>query len=163
VAEGATYATAARHLPSDAGLSSKNIREHWRRGHVPVESELVSRLVESAQAERIDVLELGIAQSVRSLAMASAIVDEVTRRLVAGELEPTLNDGLRAARLLMAFQTAALPGREAERQLRKSHEAINGVLALAKAHMPADDWSAVLRAMDADLVLSPFVPLPSSG
>lgn len=159
LAEGTSYAHAARTLPADAGLSAKNLREHARRGHVPVQSEVIRRVIERAGTERAEVLENGVAKKIRSLALASAVLEDVHRRLHAGELELTFQDGVRAAQLLMEFEAAVGEGRKVQQLLQQSHRAIAGVLRLAKAHMAPDDWSSFLKAMEDDARLRPFRPL----
>jgi hypothetical protein len=157
---GASCSEAVQGLPDDARLTSRNVREHLKRGHLPIEHEVVARLIEQEKKERTRQVEAGVAVRVQSLAMASTIIELVTARLLAGELDVTFRDGIRAAQLLMRYDEAVLRDKNLADLLRRSGEAMTAVLTLAKTHMTPAGWSEFLIAMEADDRLRPHIPPP---
>src|SRR5579859_3258255 len=71
---GASCSEAVQDLPDDAGLTSRNVREHLRRGHLPVEHEVVARLVEQEAQRRAQQVEEGVALRLDALILATTIV-----------------------------------------------------------------------------------------
>lgn len=162
---GASCSEAVQDLPDDAGLTSRNVREHLRRGHLPVEHEVVARLVEQEAQRRARQIEDGVSVRTQALALASTTIDLVTAKLVAGELEPTIADGIKMAKLLIHYEQAVRQdqNKRLAEQLRQSGKAMTAVLALAKALMPPAVWHDLLVAMEVDDLLRPHVPPPPVG
>lgn len=139
-----------RRLDEPHGISTRNIREHHRRGHLPVDHDAVvmhRKLLASGEASRLasDATTWQIEQLVEH----SAVLSAVHARLASGELSATLRDGLRAARLLFEFdrhteglavarQQAALV--EADRM-----EALARVLELVRTIAGEEVLDAVVR------------------
>jgi hypothetical protein len=149
---GASCSEAVQDLPDDAGLTSRNVREHVNRGHLPVEHEVVRRLAEEETKGRAEQVEEGVAVRFQAIALASTIVELFTARLLAGELEPTMPDGIRMCKLLARYEQAVRQEKAVRRnqklaeQLRHSGDALTAVLTLAKAHMAPAGWSDFLAA-----------------
>jgi len=90
-------------LPDDAALTSRNLADHFRHGHLPVAAEATQLLAERQAEERGAVVETGAARIVDFLEFAQAVMGRVNHRVAAGEVEPGISDGLRAADLLARY------------------------------------------------------------
>ena len=171
VVGGASASEAVQHLPEDARLTARNVREHLRRGHLPVEHEVVARMIEQEARARADLIETGATDRCQALAMATVVVEMVTAGLMEGELEPTIRDGIQMARLLVRHDEAVRQDRrlidqrrredqKMVEQLHRSGEALTAVLVLVKRLMAPAAWSALLVAMHGDDLLRPWIPAP---
>lgn len=100
VASGRTYAAIARQLDPEADLSAANIRAHWTNGHMPFQVESLRRIVETRAAEIGRDIEAGVEDTVDQVALARTVVHRTFERIAAGLVEPTVADGVAAARLL---------------------------------------------------------------
>lgn len=101
---GDSWKSIADSLPDNSGLSERNLADHFRNGHLPVQDAAVVRLAEQQAEERGEVVEAGAAVVVSHLDFARAVVGRVRQRLVDGEIEPDLRDGLRATELLLRYE-----------------------------------------------------------
>ena len=107
-------------------------------------------------------MEQGVGNAIRSLAEASAIVEQVSRRVASGGLQPTIRHGLKAAKLLAACDEAARRDRDLEGKIQRNFEDAQAALKLAKSFMSEDAWSDYLRAMEHDPRLGWLIPTPGS-
>jgi hypothetical protein len=103
---GRSYAGVARQFPH-AGLSSRNIGEHYRRGHLPVQDEALRRLAEERAAQIAKDIDEGAGVIVDQVLFARAVVQRSFERLACGDAEPDIREGLAAARLLADFDDTA--------------------------------------------------------
>lgn len=101
------YAAIVRSLPEDANLSTENIQQHYRRGHMPID-EAVRRVVieEDARERGLDIegYESTLANHVT---LAKLGVQRVLQRMAEGELEPDISDGIALANLLLKVEEKA--------------------------------------------------------
>lgn len=97
---GRTWRAIAADLPEDAGLSPRNVSDHWRNEHLPVVAEATQVLAQEQAAERGDVVAVGAVRAAEYIGFARALVGRVNQRLVTGDVEPTIRDGISAAQLL---------------------------------------------------------------
>lgn len=102
---GRTWARIVESLPSDAGLTPRNLADHWKNGHLPVVEATVQALVERQAEDRGGVVESAVAGVLEHLDFARVIVGRVRQRVASGELEPDIGDALRAADLLARYDT----------------------------------------------------------
>jgi hypothetical protein len=100
VAAGRTYASVARNLGREVGLSAANIRAHWTNGHMPFQVEAMRRILEQRAAERSQDIEAGVDAVVDEVALARTVVHRTFEEIADGSLRPTVADGVAAARLL---------------------------------------------------------------
>ncbi len=100
---GRTWKAISRSLPDDAGLTQRNLADHFRNGHLPVAAEATQLLAERQAEERGAVVEIGAARIVDYMEFAQAVMGRVNHRVAAGEVEPGISDGLRAADLLARY------------------------------------------------------------
>lgn len=100
IAAGHSYASIARGLPDDAGLTPANVRAHFAAGHLPLQVEALRRIAEE-RAESIGRdIEGGVAGLVDQVVLARTVVQRAFERIAAGGVEPEVSDGIAAARLL---------------------------------------------------------------
>lgn len=103
---GRSYSGIARQFP-EAGLSARNIGEHYRRGHLPVRDEALRRLAEERAAQIARDIDEGAGVVVDQVLFARAVVQRSFERLASGDAEPDIREGLAAARLLTDFDDTA--------------------------------------------------------
>ena len=93
---------------SGSGLTSRNIREHWSRGHVPIPWKAASDRAKVEAPPSLAAAVTAIVQPLSAhLGLASSIVSDVSRRVASGDLQPTVRDGLAAADLLARAEEAS--------------------------------------------------------
>jgi hypothetical protein len=103
---GRSYSGIARQFPQ-AGLSARNIGEHFRRGHLPVRDEALRRLAEERAAQIARDIDEGAGIVVDQVLFARAVVQRSFERLASGDAVPDIREGLAAARLLADFDDTA--------------------------------------------------------
>jgi len=103
---GRSYSGIARQFP-EAGLSARNIGEHFRRGHLPVRDEALRRLAEERAAQIARDIDEGAGIVVDQVLFARAVVQRSFDRMASGDAEPDIRQGLAAARLLADFDDTA--------------------------------------------------------
>lgn len=90
-------------LPDNAGLTARNLSDHFRNQHLPVAAEGVRLLAERDAHEVGETVALGANGVADYLNFARQVVGRVNRRVVSGEVEPSVNDAIRAAQLLSQY------------------------------------------------------------
>lgn len=88
-------------LPDDAGLTARNLSDHFRNQHLPVAAEGVRQLAERNAREVGEVVAAGAQRLVDYLDFARSVVGRVNDRVLAGEVEPSVGDAIRAAQMLL--------------------------------------------------------------
>jgi hypothetical protein len=111
---GRNWATIIRSSPDDAGLSERNLSDHWRNGHLPVEAVAVSELAERQAEQRGAVVKEAAKKIVDYLDFAQTVVGRVNERVATGDIEPSVADALRAADLLARYQPETTTTNEAD-------------------------------------------------
>lgn len=101
--DGRSWSSIAADLPADADLSPRNIRDHFCHGHLPVKEPTVQRVVETQAEQRGAVVERAIEVVVGHLDFCQTVVGRVNKRVVNGEVEPTVRDAIAAATVLARF------------------------------------------------------------
>jgi hypothetical protein len=91
VVGGSSLAQASRSH-SAAGLSARNVREHIRRGHLPIEHEVVRRLVEQQVKDHIALVESGVSAKLAVIVLAQTTIRSGNERLTSGVLAATLDE-----------------------------------------------------------------------
>lgn len=144
---GRTWARIIDSLPPDANLTARNLADHWKNGHVPIQEPSVVALAEQQANERGEVVEAAVEQVLDHLDFARALVGRVRRRVLAGELEPDVRDALRAMELLARYQPdSAIDERDIVAAFMSYHEH-------AQAIMTAEQFAEFGRRLDGDPVL----------
>lgn len=117
IARGVPY----RRIVEDLDLSdprnrvtTRSLRSHFERGHMPVEAEAVRRIIDRRAIER----GLDIEDSVQGLAdgavFAEAVLHKATEAISTGDLQPSIMDGLQAAKFLEDIRPAIEGGSESD-------------------------------------------------
>ena len=101
--QGRTWAAIARDLPPEAGLSPRNLADHFRHGHLPVAEPAIQQLAEQDADQRGQDLKPAIDAVADYLDFARRVVGRVSRLVETGQAEPRVSDALRAAELLARF------------------------------------------------------------
>jgi len=106
IVSGRTWARIVEELPPGAGLSARNLKDHFKAGHMPVFEAAVQEHLERASTLRGEEIGPAVERIADHLDFAQAVVGRVNERLVAGEVEPTLRDALSAADHLARYAPA---------------------------------------------------------
>ena len=107
IVDGAGYEATVRKF-SDAGITARGIKRHFLRQHLPLMAVAVRELQDRNEQRRSDLVATGAKEVRAYLEQCRVIVGKVSGKVLLGEVEPTLADGIKAARLLQkADQSAA--------------------------------------------------------
>lgn len=90
----------------DCDLSPKNLSDHYRNGHMPLEVEASRRIVEKRAEQRGLDVAAGVDNLVDGVTLAETVVQKTFEAIQRGEIKPDMKDGLAAARLLETFAPA---------------------------------------------------------
>lgn len=101
------YAAIVRSLPEDADLNERNIMDHYRNGHLPLDETVRRVLVEEDAKERGLDIEGYESTLANHITFAKLGVQRVMQRFMAGELEPDLDHGIAFASLLLKVEEQA--------------------------------------------------------
>jgi len=103
---GRTWAAIVRDLPEDAGLTGRNLRDHFAAGHLPVFEPAVQEHVARQSQERGEAVAPSVAKVADTLGFAQTVVTRVSERLIAGDVQPTVRDALAATEHLLRYAPA---------------------------------------------------------
>ena len=107
LAQGQTPWSIEQALP-DAGLTKRNVADHWRHDHVGAQTAAVRRVAQS-HAEAVAKPVERLAEAVAGhLGFAHSVVDRVAERMKSGDIEPEVRDAIAAARLIQQVEAAAV-------------------------------------------------------
>jgi hypothetical protein len=111
LASGLSPVMVVDRLPSQACLRPRNVREHRRRGHLPADPATVQTLAATAtdMMTATGNVESIVVSAAAEMVLAQRVLQVVFERLVSGEIEPSIRDGLRAARLVHEIEQRRLP------------------------------------------------------
>jgi len=102
---GRTYARIVAELPKDASLSARNLADHFRNGHIPLQEATVQALVDDHAEKRGEALQPTVEAAVEHVDFARRLLSRVSERVLDGEIEPNIRDGLRAAEFIAKYDT----------------------------------------------------------
>ncbi len=159
LAQGRSYSEIAALFP-ESGLSKRHLSEHYRRGHLPLDSPQVRRVVAEQATENGEVLEVAVAAQVAARTFARSVVRRVAERLADGDIQPSVSDAVAMARLLAQYDDVVIERDVLRAEVGRTHDGMSGLLALVRSHVSAADWSAVARAVDLDHGLRVFLTTP---
>ena len=136
IIDGLSPSRIVRRLPNEHDVSSQSIYRHYRRGHLPVDTEMVRRRREIRGEQRWE--ELGLAATAfmaREADLAQHVIDTFTRLLHDGKLTLSAATLMRAASFIYDIEIAARQqeddGRLAERLVQQSIDELQCVFQLA--------------------------------
>lgn len=140
-------------------MTPRNVAEHCRR-HLPFQSTAVRRVVAEQAQENGAVIQLAIDRQVDALMFARRVVQTVSERLADGEIEPSVKDGMAAARLLHDFDLAVVERDDLREEVKRSHGAVATLLRIVQNIVSAEEWTKLSRSVEANPELRPFWPPP---
>ena len=143
LAEGKPYSAVLQHLVPDGALSERNLRDHLVNQHMPAAAPAVRQIASEQAEQALTSLAPMVDNLVGHLAFAQRVVDRVQQRLAAGDIEPSISDGLAAAKLLAAANAAA--GDEGVDAWRDYY---CETFTIVKEVMNAEDWAELTRRMN---------------
>jgi len=147
VVTGRTWARIAADLPPEAGVNARNIRDHWTNQHVPVYEASVQALVDRDARARGEVVERAVEVAVDFLDFCRAVVGTVNKRVVTGEVQPTIRDAIAAATVLARYDPGpAMTDEDYYRAFFAYHETVSDVL-------PVDRFADLSKRLDDHPVL----------
>ncbi len=100
---GRSWAAIVRDLPEDAGLTGRNLRDHFAAGHLPVFEPAVQEHVTRQSQVPGEAVAPSVAKLADTLGFAQTVVTRVSERLIAGDVQPSIRDGLAAAEHLLRY------------------------------------------------------------
>lgn len=87
-----------------SAISMKSLRRHFDRGHLPFEAEVVRQVLDRSARQRGEDLDAAVAPVVSGVDFAEVVLQKTVLRLASGEIEPTVTDGLAAAKIVEQFR-----------------------------------------------------------
>jgi hypothetical protein len=159
LASGASYAQIVRALGDDnAGLDKcdrvtiDSIRNHATR-HFPVQQvaratyrEIVERRAREAEIDFVN----GVATALSPLAFYEVVMNEAFRRFVDGDVEVSVDTGLRAAEKLQALVDA----RVGQADMAAIRAEMGRVIEVVRTFIPAERWPDVQAALRGETLVS---------
>ena len=100
IASGEHYTRIADRLPEDAELEAKHLSAHFRSNHMPLRQAAVRQIIDDRATELGKAIEEGANQIADHVALARVVVQRSFERIANGSLEPTVADGIAAAKIL---------------------------------------------------------------
>lgn len=145
ILRGYSYRTISDHLPADHAIPPRDLAHHVKSGHMPL-AESVKRVIIEERAKELgrDVVEFE-GNLADHITLARMVASRSFERMIDGDEEPTIDQGLRAADILarLGLGEAAL-----------DQEAAMGAFMLcithAQAVMDAEQWSRYISALADD-------------
>ena len=101
---GRTWAAIIQDLPGDAGLTPRNLADHFKNQHLPVAAEAVKQLAERNATAKGELVQESVEPITDYLHFARAVIGQVNDRVARGEVRPAIRDALRAAELLARYE-----------------------------------------------------------
>ena len=103
IADGQPYARIEEIFGEPGGINARGIRGHVRRGHLPITAPAVHAVADARSQQIGDAISPIVQGAAANLSLAHAVVDRVRARLDAGDVEPSIRDGLAAAKLIWVW------------------------------------------------------------
>jgi hypothetical protein len=140
---GSSYAMILRAIGEDnaAGVTSDSIRNHTER-HFPVQNvakatyrEILERRAREAQIDYVN----GLTAALTPMALYEVVMNEAFRRLAAGDVDVSIDTGLRAAEKLQALTDA----RAGEVDVVTMRAQMGRVIETVREFVPREQWPAL--------------------
>jgi hypothetical protein len=145
---GRTWRAIIGDLPDDAGLTERNLADHFKNQHLPVAAEAVQQLAERNATAAGERTQRAVTACVDYLEFAKAIIGDVNDRVARGETRAEVRDALRAAELLARYEPIEeVDGAAVTEAFIVYHET-------AQALMTREQFTEFGRRLNADPVLT---------
>jgi hypothetical protein len=131
-------------------VTGNSVIAHFRNGHMPVPS-AAQRMIIERRAEQIGAAqyEHQVEQIVDQYTFARQVLSKTQERLLAGEIQPEVRDGIAAAKLIHDMES----GNEESLDAEAWGEAVQRYFELAQKFMPPDMWEHFTQALRTDPIL----------
>jgi hypothetical protein len=130
-------------------INAKSINAHFAAGHMPLEAATLRRLAEKRSRQIGAAYEEAAEQFVDHVVLAEATVARVYERMVTGQIEPEVRDGLAAAALLQKVEEGTQAGMDSEAW----SEAMMIYFETAREFMDPATWEQFTRALAVNPIL----------
>jgi hypothetical protein len=155
LATGSSYAMVLRALGEDKGplgrgdrVTTDSIRNHAAR-HFPVQQvaratyrEIVERRAREAQIDFVN----GVVTALTPLAFYEVVMTEAFRRLVDGDVDVSVDTGLRAAEKLQAL----IDARAGEADMASLRVEVGRIIEVVRTFIPSERWPEVQAVLRGD-------------
>lgn len=112
--KGRSYRVIEEGLEEDSGVTRRNIREHVKNGHLPMEVVSRTALIEERAKEMGRNLEDHAGSVVDQVTLARTVVQRTFERMAEGSMDWSVSDALKAADLLQKHELYEGSGMDAE-------------------------------------------------
>jgi hypothetical protein len=131
-------------------ITTNSVVTHFQRGHMPAQGEAMRRIVER-RAEKIGAAQFEdqVNQIVDHHTFAEQVLHKTQERLIRGEIEPDVKDGMVAAKFLADVESAQQGSLDAEAW----SDAMQRYFEVAQAIMPPDMWEHFTKTLATDPIL----------
>jgi hypothetical protein len=126
-----------------------SIHRHFKARHLPVEVAALREIADERAREMSEAYSEETSRIVDGHTFARQVLHTTQQRLIAGEIEPEVRDGLAAAKLLQDMEVDGSGGIDGEIW----SAAMTRYFELAQQIMPGDLWARFARALTVDPVL----------
>lgn len=130
-------------------ITYQSIHSHFTNGHMPLEVATLRKLAEKRARDIGSRYEEAAEQFVDHVVLAEATIARVYERLVKGEIEPEVKDGIAAAKLISDMESDTQAGLDAEAW----SEAMTVYFETAREFMDAATWGRFTSALAANPIL----------
>lgn len=130
-------------------ISHQSINNHFTRGHMPLEAATLRKLAERRAATIGNAYEERAEQFVDHVVLAEATITRTYERLVAGQIQPEVKDGLAAAALMQKVESDTTAGLDAEAW----SEAMTIYFETAREVMDDPTWHRFTQALGLNPIL----------
>jgi hypothetical protein len=130
-----------------------SVRNHAAR-HFPVQQvaratyrEIVERRAREAQIDFVN----GLATALTPMALYECVMNEAFRRLVDGEVDVSVDTGLRAAEKLQAL----IDARAGEADWARAQVQMGRIIEVVRTYIPSEKWPEIQAALRGDRPIRP--------
>jgi len=102
---GRTYARIVADLPDDAHVSPRNLADHWKNGHLPLNEPTVQAVLDERAEKRGEAVRPALEAVVEHVDFARRLLSRVRERVADGEIDPDIRDGLKAAEFIAKYDS----------------------------------------------------------
>jgi hypothetical protein len=100
ISSGQNYTGIIGGLPEGSQLEVRHLSTHFRAGHMPLRQSAMRKIIEDREVELGKAIEDGADSLADHVMLARVVVQRSFERIAKGELEPTVADGIAAAKIL---------------------------------------------------------------
>lgn len=103
IVSGRTYRKIVDHLPEGHDLTTRNIKDHYYNGHMPMAISATREIVERRAQQVGKRIEDSVESLIDGMTLAQTVIQKTFESIARGEQTPDIREGLAAAKLLAAL------------------------------------------------------------